>query len=186
MRTRTRERTAESETAPGAEGRVVDEQSTRPALSPMGMVLGLLAAAGWLLAAFLPWRDPGIDAADVPLEFLWNRDAGFSHPSLLVLVVPVAVALGIGAVVPRGAGLRLVASLVGAVGITLFAVQTYRLVDNEGGSSLFDALGRGFFLATVGTIVGVVSGLVPGGWKSRHERRWQGADADRFWERDRH
>ena len=85
------------------EGRTVERRSWKPVMFGPGMILGALGAAGVIVSMFLPWRDGGVYPSDIPVEFLWNRNAD-SDLSLLIVLIPLAVVLAIGAFVPLGAG----------------------------------------------------------------------------------
>jgi hypothetical protein len=123
------------------------------------MILGAIGAAGVIVSMFLPWRDSGIYPSDIPLEFLWNRDAA-GDPSMLILLIPLAVVLVVGAFVRMGAGLRLFGAVCTLLVAGVFAYQLHRVVDAFGGN-FGDALDTGFYVAALGGIVAFVSGLLP-------------------------
>src|SRR5262245_12906805 len=143
-----------------------------------GMILGALGTAGVIVSLFLPWRESSVYPSDIPVEFLWDRGATGS-PSLLILMIPLAVVLGIGVFVPMGSMLR----LIGAIGVLavagVFAYQLHRTTDALGGD-LGDALDTGFYFAAIGGIVAFVSGFFPTGWGARRDvvRRDTDTDAD--------
>ena len=91
-----------------------------------------------------------------------------SSLSLLILLIPLAVVLVIGALVPMGAGVRLFGALGTLIVTGVFAYQLHRAVDALGGD-LGDVLDTGFYLAAIGGLVAFVSGLLPSGWRTRRE-----------------
>ena len=125
--------------------------------------MGALAAIGVIVSMFLPWRGGGIYPSDIPVEFLWNRDA-VGNPSLLVLLIPLAVVLVIGAFVPMGAGLRLFGAIGTLMVVGVFAYQLHRVSGHLG-----DALDTGYYVAAIGGVLAFMSGLLPSGWRSRRE-----------------
>jgi hypothetical protein len=124
------------------------------ALGP-ALVLGALGAVGVIVSLFLPWRTGSVHLRDIPVAFLWDRSAT-SDPSLLVVMIPLAILLAIGAFVPFGARLRLFAAVATLVVVVVFAYQLHRTVDAFGGS-LGDALDTGFYFAGLGGILALVS-----------------------------
>jgi len=147
--------------------RVVERQTSRPVVFGPGMVLGALGAAGVIVSMFLPWRESGVYPSDIPVAYLWDRGTT-SSLSLLVVLIPLAIVLVIGAFVPMGAGVRLFGALGTLVATGLFAYQLHRTVDALGGD-LGDVLDTGFYLAAIGGLVAFVSGLMPSGWRTRRE-----------------
>jgi hypothetical protein len=132
------------------------------------MVLGGLAAIGVMISLFLPWRDGGVDPSDIPLEFLWDTGAGSADPSLLILLVPFALILAAGVFVPLGAALR----GFGAIGVLIVAVVFAFQLDNalgDVGGDLGSSLDTGFYVAVIGSIIGLASALVPAGRSTRRD-----------------
>jgi hypothetical protein len=150
------------------EGRTVERRSWTPVMFGPGMILGALGTAGVILSMFLPWRDGGVHPSDIPVEFLWDRNAD-SDLSLLIVLIPLAVVLAIGAFVPMGAGVRLFGAVATLVVVGAFAYQLNRAVDAFGGGDLTDVLDTGFYVAAAGGLVALVSGMIPSGWKTRRE-----------------
>jgi hypothetical protein len=144
---------------------VVERRGWTPGFGP-GMLLGGIGALGVIVSTFLPWRD-GVHPSNIPVEFLWNRDAT-GDPSLLVFLIPLAILLAVGAFVPMGAGLRLFGAIGTIIVAMVFAFQLNRLTDAFGGS-LGDLLDTGFYFAMIGGILGFVSSLLPSGWGVRRE-----------------
>jgi hypothetical protein len=146
---------------------VVERQYWGPIGVAPGMILGAIGAVGVVVSMFLPWRDSGVYPSEIPVEFLWNRSAT-SDPSLLVLLIPVAIVLAIGALVPMGAGIRLFGAVCMLVIAGVFAYQLHRVVHAFGGN-FGDALDTGFYVAALGGILAFVSGLVPASVGARRE-----------------
>ena|SRR5947207_14775572 len=147
--------------------RAVERQYWGPIGVAPGMILGAIGTVGVVVSMFLPWRDSGVYPSDVPVEFLWNRSAT-SDPSLLVLLIPVAIVLVIGALLPTGAGIRLFGAICTLVIAGVFAYQLHRVVHAFGGN-FGDALDTGFYVAALGGILAFVSGLVPASVGTRRE-----------------
>jgi hypothetical protein len=162
--------------------RVVERGSWRPAGIGPGMVLGILSGIGVVVSLFLEWRNPAVHADDVPLSFLWDKNAS-GQPSLLLVLIPCAALLIIGALIPRGGPLRLLGGLGTVVVAGLFAFQ----LDRSTSGSLGDALEAGFYVAALAGILGVVSGVLPGGWAWQRtvEREDPGAAGAEMWDRRR-
>ena len=139
---------------------VIGRRAWAPAFFGRGRLLGVLGAIGVIVGLFLPWRDGGVHASDVPIQFLWDRTTTANDPSLLIALIPLAVLIAIGALVWLGAGLR----LVGAIGVLivagLFAYQLDRTLFS--GTSLTDVLDTGFYFTAVGGILALISGFLPG------------------------
>jgi hypothetical protein len=132
------------------------------------MVLGVLATVGVAVSLFLSWRDGGVHPNEIPLEFLWDKGVGAADPSLLILLVPFTLILGIGAFVPFGAGLRFFGAIGVLVVAIVFAIQLDSALGDVGGD-LGDALDTGFYLAVISAIIGVASALVPSGASTRRD-----------------
>lgn len=128
-----------------------------------GMVLGLVGALGILVSLFTAWWDPGVHADDVPLRFLFDSGTSSHHPSLLLALIPLLVLAVIGALMPGGGVLRVVAGIGTLLVVGLFAFQVRDVV---GSGDTFDALDLGVYVAAVGGLLALVSGLVPT-WQNR-------------------
>lgn len=146
----------------------IERRGWVPGYGP-GMIIGALGALGVAVSLFLPWRDGGIHPSGVPVAFLWDRATGSSDPSLLIFLIPLAVVLVIGVVVPIGEAVR----LFGAVGVLIvtgvFAYQLDRALAAFPGAGLGDVLDTGFYVAAIGGILAFVSALLPTGWSARRE-----------------
>lgn len=169
--------------------RVVERHSWRPAGVGPGFVLGLTSGIGLIVSMFLPWREPSMHPDDVPLEFLWDQASAAHHPSLLLALIPLAGLLVVGALVPRGSGMRLLGGVGTLVVAALFAVQLNRLVDDlPGAGDLGDALDVGFYVAAIAGLLGLASGFMPGAWARRRTVDYydgrEDADPD-MWDRRR-
>jgi hypothetical protein len=114
---------------------------------------------------FLSWRIGSVQPSEIPAAFLWDRNAT-SDPSFLIYLIPLAVLLALGSVVPGGAALRLVAGLGALLVVGVFASQLHRVTDALG-TSFGDALDPGFYVAGIAGVVGFVSGFLPTTYASR-------------------
>ncbi len=140
--------------------RVVERRSWVPAIGP-GMIVGALGTIGVIIAMFLPWRTGSVYPSDVPVAFLWDHTTAAQNPSLLILLIPLAILLAIGTLAPLGAGLRLFAGLATLIVVGLYAYQLHRALDAFPGSNLGDVLDTGFYFAVIGGFVALVSGFLP-------------------------
>jgi hypothetical protein len=138
----------------------------RPTLSiGPGMILGLVGAIGIVVSMFLSWRIVSVQPSEIPAAFLWDRNAT-SDPSFLIYLIPLAMLLALGSVIPGAAGLRLVAGLGTLVVVGIFAYQLHRVTDALG-TGFGDALDPGFYVAGIAGVVGFVSGFLPTTYASR-------------------
>jgi hypothetical protein len=155
----------------GYRERTVERRTGFGGLFGPGMILGVAGATALVVSMFLPWRTGSLYPSDVPVAFLWDHDTTSSWPSLLIVLIPVAVALILGAIAPLGgSGLRLLSAVVGLAVVTLFAWQTYRGLDAFPGSELEDVLDTGFVVAAIGGVLAVMSGFFADslvGWNRR-------------------
>jgi hypothetical protein len=147
--------------------RVVDRRTWAPTTIGPGMILGALGAAGVITSMFLPWRTGSVYPSDIPVAFLWDHTTTAHDPSLLILLIPLAIVLVVGTVVPMGAGVRLFGAIGTLVVVGLFAYQLHRALDAFPGAKLGDVLDTGFYFAAVGGVVAFVSGFLPSGWAVR-------------------
>ena len=67
------------------------------------MVLGLAGTAGVVVSMFLSWRTGSVEPSDIPFAFLFDSTTTSNSPSILVALIPFAVILGLGALLPRAA-----------------------------------------------------------------------------------
>lgn len=154
--------------------RRVDRSKWVPTVGP-GMVLGVLATAGLVVSMFMAWRDGGVHPSDVPFAFLFDSTTTSSSPSILLALIPFAALVGIGSLLPRASGARIIGGLGSVAVVVLFAVQTYALTDDFPGVSMWDVLDTGFYVAAIAGLVALVSGLLPSGWT---RRRWSETEDD--------
>jgi hypothetical protein len=118
---------------------------------------------------FLAWRDGGVHPSDVPLAFLFDSTTTASSPSILLALIPFAALIGIGSLLPRASAARVIGALGALAVVVLFAVQTHYLTDRFPGTSMWDVLDTGFWVAGIASLVALVSGFMPSGWT---RRRW--------------
>jgi hypothetical protein len=133
-----------------------------------GMLLGVLGAIGVIISCFTTWTDPGsAKPVDVPVAFLGDHTTTSSDPSLLIVLIPIALVLVIGAVAPFGAAARLFGGLAMLAVCGLFAFQLNEALGTA--DTLGDALGTGFYIGAIGGFLALMSGFVPTGWLGRRE-----------------
>ena len=154
--------------------RRVDRASWTPTVGP-GMVLGVLGTIGVVVSMFVSWQQGGVHPNDVPFAFLFDSTTTANGPSLLIALIPLAVVLTVGSLMPRASGARITASVGILVVVTLFAVQLNYAVDRSSGGSVWDALDTGFYVAAIAGLVGLVSGFMPSGWVSRRSSEAEAA-----------
>lgn len=144
----------------------VDRASWTPHLGP-GMVLGALATIGLVISMFMAWRTGSVEPSDVPFAFLFDSGTTAQAPSILLALIPMAVLLGVGTVLPRASAARVVGALGAIAVVVLFSLQLNSQVNKIPGSSLGDVLATGFYVAAISSLVGMVSGFMPSGWARR-------------------
>ena len=98
-------------------------------------------------------------ASDVPIAFLFDSTTTATSPSLLIALIPLAVILGIGSLMPRASGARVIGALGVLAVVVLFAVQLNYVVDRLPGVSTWDVLDTGFYVAGIAGLVALVSGF---------------------------
>ncbi len=134
-----------------------------PAFGP-GMVLGLLGTAGLVLSMFLAWHTGSVHPSGIPLAFLFDNGTTATDPSILLALIPFAVLLGVGSVMPRASAARVVGSLGAIAVVVLFGIQLNQQIDKLPGANLGDVLDTGFYVAAIAALVGLVSGFMPAVW----------------------
>src|SRR5215471_11295052 len=97
-----------------------------------GMVLGLVGTAGIVLSMFFPWKTGQVDASEIPFATLWDRFA-HSGPSLLIALIPIAVVIAIGSLLPGAAAAQFVGGVAALVVAGLFAYQVHRTLSSSTG-----------------------------------------------------
>jgi hypothetical protein len=157
----------------GRRDRSIERASWTPTLGP-GMVLGAVATIGLIVAMFMSWRATSIHPSDIPLAFLFDNSTTANDPSILLLLIPMAVLLGLGTVLPQASAARVIGGLGTIAIVTLFGVQLQQALDKIPGADLGDALDTGFYVAAIAGLLGLVSGLLPSGWA---QRRWTETDS---------
>ena len=133
------------------------------------MVLGVLGTVGVVVSMFVSWRDGGVHPSDVPVAFLFDSTTTATSPSLLIALIPLAVILAVGSLMPRANGARVIGGLGVMAVVALFAVQLHYVVDRLAGGSVWDVLDTGWYVAGIVGLVAFVSGFMPSGWV---RRRW--------------
>ncbi|MET0421462.1 MAG: hypothetical protein ABW073_07135 [Acidimicrobiia bacterium] len=146
--------------------RRTDRASWAPTVGP-GMVLGVLGTVGVVVSMFLSWRTGDVMPSDVPFGFLFDSTTTATNPSILLALIPLAVIIGIGAVMPRASAARIIGGLGVLVVVVLFAVQVRDLVDRFPGANMWDTLDTGWYVAAISGLVAFVSGFLPSGWTRR-------------------
>lgn len=161
-------RVRDSETRPVERTAVVDREGWTPAIGP-GLILGGLAAIGVIIALFTEWTSGGPAPDAIPVAFLGDDATSSSDPSLLIVLIPLAVVLVVGAFAPFGNALRILGGIGVLIVCGLFAYQFDQSLGG-GADNLGDSLGTGFYVAAVGGFLAFVSGFVPEAWFNRRER----------------
>ncbi len=126
-----------------------------------GMVLGLLGTAGLVVSMFLSWRTTDVHPSGIPLAFLFDHGTTAKDPSILLALIPFAVLLGLGSVMPRASAARVIGSLGAIAVVVLFGIQLNQLIDQPPGANLGDVLDTGFYVAAIAALVGLVSAFMP-------------------------
>lgn len=133
-----------------------------------GMVVGLLATVALVVSMFMAWS-ASVHPSSIPAAFLWDRDAT-GDPSFLVYLVPLAVVLALGSLVPGGAGLRILGGLLTMVVVGVYGYQLHEVTESLG-VGFRDTLESGVYVAGAAGIVGFVSGFLPTTLRSRRTVR---------------
>lgn len=152
----------------GRRDRQIERASWVPTLGP-GMVLGVIATIGLVVSMFMSWRSGGVYPSDIPLAFLFDHGTTANDPSILLLLIPMALLLGIGSFLPQASPARVIGGIGTIAIVALFGIQLQQTLDKIPGADLGDVLDTGFYVAAIAGVVGLVSGLVPSGWS---QRRW--------------
>jgi len=144
---------------------VVERRSWYPTWGP-GMIVGAIGAVAIIVSLFMSWQDPSVHPDQIPVAFLWDKTAT-SDPSLLILLIPIAVVALLGAVLPRAMGLRILAGIAMLVVVGAFIYQLDRALPD--GFDVGDALDTGIYVGGIGGILAFVSGFVPDTWARKRE-----------------
>jgi hypothetical protein len=139
------------------------------------MVLGVIATIGLVVSMFMSWRSGDVYPSDIPVAFLFDHGTTAHDPSILLLLIPMALLLGIGSFLPQASPARVIGGLGTIAVVTLFGIQLQQAIDKIPGADLGDALDTGFYVAAIAGVIGLVSGLVPSGWS---QRRWMETETE--------
>jgi hypothetical protein len=112
------------------------------------------------------WRDLGVHPDGIPVAFLGDDTTTSTDPSLLIVMIPLALLLIVGTVAPMGAALRLIGGAGTLIVVGLFAFQLSESLD---GADLGSALSTGWYVAAIGGFLALASGFVPDEWRRRDE-----------------
>jgi hypothetical protein len=137
--------------------------------SPIAIALCVVGAVLVAVSIFLDWADLSVGsqsfstaAKGVPIEFLWDKNTSSTDPSLLIALIPAAVAILVGIIHK----VRLLAVLGGLVSIVVAGLYVYQVNSGldqlpESIRSIFDFIGIAPWFALVGGILGLIGGLIP-------------------------
>jgi hypothetical protein len=131
------------------------------------MVLGAIGTLGLVVAMLMSWRTADVHPSGIPFAFLFDNGTTAHDPSILLGLIPFAVLLGVGTVMPGASAARITGGLGALAIVTLFAVQLNQQLDRFPGADLGDVLDTGFYVAGIAGLVGLVSGFLPSGWARR-------------------
>lgn len=143
-------------------------RGTTGTLDVLPLVVGAIAAVVVFVTSFLEWLsfEEGLSevsekGTDVPVQFLWDTIPGSTDPSLLVVLLPAAALILLGAIIGQVRLLAVVGGVVAIVVAVVFVIQTGRLLDDLGVDlGAFDAIGIAPYVCFVAGAVGVVAGLL--------------------------
>jgi len=135
------------------------------------MVLGAIATIGLVVSMFMSWRTPSVHPSDIPFAFLFDKGTTSQDPSILIALVPMAILLGVGTLMPRAGAARIVGGLGTIAVVVLFLIQLNALLDKFPNANVGDALDTGFYVAAIAGLLGLVSGFLPSGWAQRRTSR---------------
>jgi hypothetical protein len=158
----------------GRRDRQIERASWVPTLGP-GMVLGVIATIGLVVSMFMSWRSGDVFPSGIPVAFLFDNTTSAHDPSILLLLIPMALLLGIGSFLPQASPARIIGGLGTIAVVTLFGIQLQQALDKIPGADIGDVLDTGFYVAAIAGVVGLVSGLVPSGWS---QRRWMETETE--------
>jgi hypothetical protein len=138
--------------APQAGGETAAAQRTLP-LKPLAVGGGAVL----VIAALLPWVSIGgasTNALDVPVQALWDLDAGDGPIKVGFVTIALGLIGGGLSFVPKTAGVRRLCGSIALAIAAAFALQLFRTIDQSGGSfgDLLDVMGVGVYASVVGAI----------------------------------
>jgi len=168
----------------GRRNRRVERDSWVPTLGP-GMVLGAIGTIGLVVSMFMSWRTPDAHPSDIPFAFLFDHGTTAHYPSILLALIPMAILLAVGTVMPRASAARVVGSLGAIAVVVLFVIQLNSQLDSIPNANVGDVLDTGYYIAAIAALVGLVSGFLPSGWAQRRESRMETVDDGRGIDLDR-
>jgi len=140
------------------------------------MVLGAIGTIGLVVSMFMSWRTTDVHPSDIPFAFLFDHGTTAQDPSILLALIPMAILLGVGTVMPRASAARVVGSLGAIVVVVLFVIQLNSQLDSIPNANVGDVLDTGYYIAAIASLVGLVSGFLPSGWAQRRESRMETID----------
>jgi hypothetical protein len=131
-------------------------------------VIGL-AAIAIVVGSFLPWVDVADPrgfsehASDVPLAFLYDQSTANDEPTIIVLLVVIAVLMALSAVMRNMRGFAIGAGVAAIAVPALFAFQSQRLIDAlppRAQLDLVDYLGLGVWVTVAAGVLAIVGALL--------------------------
>jgi hypothetical protein len=134
-----------------------------------GQIVAIVGAIAVAVSIVLNWIDISVgsrslsgSATDVPVQFLFDKNTSAEDPSLLVLLIPAALLLVLGAVIPKGKVFGILGGLLAIVVPVLYSVQVQRGLDDDLNNldiSLTDFIGIGVYVALAGGVVGLLGAI---------------------------
>ena len=105
-----------------------------------------------VIAAILPWVSvggSGTSALDIPLESLWNLNAGDGPIKIGFVTIALGLLGGALSFVPRTATIRRLCGSIALAVVAAFALQFFRAIDQGGGTfgDFFSSIGIGVYLS---------------------------------------
>jgi len=131
-----------------------------------GQIVAVIGAIAVGVSCFLDWLSsgegvPDRGASSVPFDILWDSHAT-SGTSILVWLIPIAVAILVGALVPQLRPLALIGGIAAIVVGVLYMVQLQDLLNDAGlDASFTDHVGVGAYVAVGGGVLGIVGAVLP-------------------------
>lgn len=123
-----------------------------PPFKPVALAGGVVILVG----VFLPWISGGLSLSglDVPLEAVWNIDAGDSALKLGYAFLVLGTASAALSFVGRSVRIRRILGSLALALVLGFALQLYRSIDQAGGSfgDVISTIGIGVYVTVVGAI----------------------------------
>ncbi len=162
-------------TPTGRRNRRIERDSWVPTLGP-GMVLGAIGTIGLVVSMLMSWRATDVHPSGIPFAFLFDSGTTAHDPSILLALIPMALLLAVGTVMPRASAARIVGALGTIVVVVLFVIQLNSQLDATPGANVGDVLDTGFYIAAIAGLVGLVSGFLPSGWALRRSTQTETVD----------